>query len=54
MSTVAEIEKAIEALPPEQWGEKAPDFLARQRALFGGRELPDSQTALDELRGTME
>lgn len=27
-----------------------PDFLARQRALFGTRELPDSQEILDELR----
>ena len=29
---------------------KAPDFLARQRAIFGGRVLPDSQAVLDELR----
>lgn len=27
-----------------------PDFLARQRAMFGGRVLPDSQGVLDELR----
>lgn len=27
-----------------------PDFMARQRALFGGRELPDSDAILDELR----
>ncbi len=27
-----------------------PDFLARQRALFGERVLPDSQAVLDELR----
>ena len=29
---------------------KAPDFLARQKAIFGGRMLPDSQAVLDELR----
>ena len=29
---------------------KAPDFLARQRAIFGERVLPDSQAVLDELR----
>ncbi|MEY3896589.1 MAG: hypothetical protein RLZZ214_2109, partial [Verrucomicrobiota bacterium] len=27
-----------------------PDFLARQRALFGNRVLPDSQAILNELR----
>lgn len=27
-----------------------PDFLARQRAMFGNRVLPDSQAILDELR----
>jgi len=27
-----------------------PDFLARQKALFGSRVLPDSQVILDELR----
>lgn len=27
-----------------------PDFLARQRAMFGGRVLSDSQGVLDELR----
>ena len=69
MSTLAEIERAIAMLPPEQWAEirrwinssapkpeaisrsgKAPDFLARQRALFGDRVLRDSQAALDEIR----
>jgi hypothetical protein len=29
---------------------KTPDFLARQKALFGERVLPDSQAVLDELR----
>ena len=29
---------------------KRPDFLARQKALFGERVLPDSQAVLDELR----
>ena len=29
---------------------KVPDFLARQKAIFGGRMLPDSQAVLDELR----
>jgi len=29
---------------------KTPDFLARQKALFGGRVLPDSQAVLDVLR----
>ena len=29
---------------------KAPDFLARQKAIFGERMLPDSQAVLDELR----
>jgi hypothetical protein len=28
----------------------APDFLARQKELFGGRVLPDSQAVLDEVR----
>jgi len=73
MSTLAEIEAAIEQLPPEQWAEirrwmdsrppkaagndrapaptKAmPDFLARQKAIFGDRILPDSQRILDEMR----
>ena len=27
-----------------------PDFLARQKALFGGRVLADSQAVLDEVR----
>ena len=27
-----------------------PDFLARQKALFGSRVVPDSQVILDELR----
>lgn len=27
-----------------------PDFEARQKKVFGGREVPDSQTLLDELR----
>jgi hypothetical protein len=35
----------LHAAAPER-----PDFLARQRALFGTRELPDSQEILDELR----
>ena len=34
-------------LPPTR---KMPDFLARQRALFGGRVWPDSQAVLDEIR----
>ena len=70
MSTVAEIEKAIEKLAPEQWWEirrwmdqrgprpseaepragAMPDFLGRQRALFQGRVLDDSQNVLDDLR----
>ncbi|MDA1050199.1 MAG: hypothetical protein O3C40_06930 [Planctomycetota bacterium] len=28
----------------------SPDFLARQKAIFGGRTLPDSQAILDDLR----
>lgn len=28
----------------------APDFLARQKAVFGHRTLPDSQALLDEMR----
>ena len=71
MSTLSEIEEAIEQLPPvkfnelRQWIERRstapqvadstphakPDFLARQRAIFGGRLLPDSQSALDDIRG---
>lgn len=31
-------------------GRQTPDFLARQKALFGDRVLSDSQTLLDELR----
>lgn len=70
MSTVAEIEHALETLAPEQWLEirhwmdrriprpagmattahPRPDFLARQKAIFGERALADSQTVLDELR----
>lgn len=33
--------------PPAQ---QMPDFLARQKALFGERVLPNSQAVLDELR----
>ena len=29
---------------------RVPDFLARQKAVFGGRMLPDSQAVLDEMR----
>ena len=70
MSTVAEIERAIEKLTPEQWmeirhwmdrraprlaspvssGRPLPDFLARQKAVFGERVVEDSQTVLDDLR----
>lgn len=70
MSTVADIERAIEKLAPEQWVEirhwmdrraprpagtvatarPMPDFLARQKAVFGGRVLEDSQAVLDDLR----
>ena len=28
----------------------SPDFLARQKAIFGGRTVPDSQPILDDLR----
>ena len=28
----------------------SPDFLARQRVIFGGRTVPDSQPILDDLR----
>ena len=28
----------------------SPDFLARQRAIFGGRTVPNSQAILDDLR----
>lgn len=71
MSTLVEIEEAIEHLPPvkfnelRQWMERRsrapqmvavvrpskPDFLARQKAIFGGRLLADSQATLDEIRG---
>lgn len=70
MSTVADIEQALETLAPEQWQEirhwmdrriprpvgtvptahPLPDFLARQKAVFGERVLADSQAVLDELR----
>lgn len=70
MSTVADIEHALETLAPEQWLEirhwmdrriprpvgtvttphPLPDFLARQKAVFGERVLSDSQAVLDELR----
>ncbi len=38
----------IVSVPPSV--QKAPDFLARQKALFGEQVLPDSQAVLDELR----
>ena len=72
MSTLAEIEQAIERLAPEQWVEirrwmdrhmprpagdgpvlparAMPDFLARQKAVFGERTVVDSQAVLDDLR----
>jgi len=70
MSTVADIEQAIEKLGPEQWAEirqwmerraprpagtistarAMPDFLARQKAIFGERVVADSQAVLDDLR----
>ena len=31
-------------------GGASPDFLARQKAIFGGRTVPDSQPILDDLR----
>ncbi len=31
-------------------GRTIPDFLARQKALFGDRILPDSQAIMDEMR----
>ncbi len=71
MSTLIEIEEAIEQLPPVKFNElrlwieqhskvsqlaastrqSKPDFLARQRSIFGGRLMPDSQSSLDEIRG---
>ena len=70
MTTVADIEQAMEKLAPEQWVEirrwidrraprpanagspvhPLPDFIARQKAIFGERVLADSQTVLDDLR----
>ena len=43
-----EQEQAVDVLHAA--ARERPDFLARQRALFGTRELPDSQEILDELR----
>jgi len=38
-------ESAVLRSPPTK-----PEFLARQKALFGSRVVPDSQVILDELR----
>lgn len=40
----------LEKMPMHQKHTGKPDFLARQRAMFGSRVLPDSQEILDELR----
>jgi hypothetical protein len=40
---------AQESAAPQSSSAK-PDFLARQKALFGNRVVPDSQVTLDELR----
>ena len=51
----AEIRRWINSSAPRPAGisrsGKVPDFLARQRTIFGDRVLPDSQAALDEIRG---
>ena len=49
----AHVLMTVESVQEEPEGQKStgkPDFLARQQALFGSRELPDSQAILDELR----
>ncbi len=40
---------ALESAEPKSPSAK-PDFLARQKALFGGRVVPETQVILDELR----
>ena len=48
MDAHAPRETTTGSAPPS--ARKMPDFLARQKALFGERVLPDSQAVLDELR----
>ena len=38
--------KGVDSMPTSP----KPDFLARQKALFGSRELANSQSTLDQLR----
>jgi hypothetical protein len=42
--------ESVQEEPKRQKSTVKPDFLARQRALFGSRVLPDSQAILNELR----
>jgi hypothetical protein len=42
--------ESVQEEPKRQKSTVKPDFLARQRALFGSRVLPDSQAIPDELR----
>jgi hypothetical protein len=42
--------ESLKKMPMRQKCIGKPDFLARQRAMFGSRVLPDSKEILDELR----
>ena len=42
--------ESVQEEPKRREFDDRPDFLARQKALFGSRVLPDSQAILEELR----
>ncbi|MBC7817179.1 MAG: hypothetical protein IAG10_09855 [Planctomycetaceae bacterium] len=44
------LDRPAAALDRDSISVASPDFLARQKAIFGGRTVPDSQAILDDLR----
>ncbi len=44
------LDRPVAAMGSDAINVTSPDFLARQKAIFGGRTVPDSQAILDDLR----
>ncbi len=44
------LDRPVAAMSGDAISVASPDFLARQKRIFGGRTVPDSQSILDDLR----
>ena len=44
------LDRPVPAMSGDAISVASPDFLARQKRIFGGRTVPDSQAILDDLR----